>query len=64
MPYLLYFCRWELTLEKWSTCHDHHVVNNANKHGGHLESTGISATTCIHGAFVPDSVVDFQKGEV
>ena len=28
-----------------------------------LESTGIGATACIHGAFVPDSVVDFQRGE-
>ncbi|KAF8265897.1 hypothetical protein EI94DRAFT_1702128 [Lactarius quietus] len=34
------------------------------QHGGHLESTGIDVTACIHGAFVPDSVVDFQKGEV
>ena len=25
--------------------------------------TGIGAMACIHGAFVPDSVVDFQKGE-
>ncbi|KAF8262977.1 hypothetical protein EI94DRAFT_1704357 [Lactarius quietus] len=50
--------------EKRSTCHDHRVVNNVNKHGGHLESTGIGVTAFIHGAFVPDSVVDFQKGEV
>ncbi|KAH9035448.1 hypothetical protein EDB83DRAFT_2228949 [Lactarius deliciosus] len=46
-----------------SSCHDHRAVNNVNKHSGHLESTGIGATACIHGAFVPDSVVDFQKGE-
>jgi hypothetical protein len=52
-----------LIIEKKSTCHDHRAVNNVNKHGGHLESTGIGATACIHGAFVPDSVVDFQKGE-
>ncbi|KAN0137653.1 hypothetical protein V8E53_004704 [Lactarius tabidus] len=56
--------RWQLTLEKRSTGHDHRAVNNVNKHGGHLESTGIGATACIHGAFIPDSVVDFQKGEV
>ncbi|KAH9012492.1 hypothetical protein EDB85DRAFT_2076743 [Lactarius pseudohatsudake] len=49
--------------ENRSTCHDHHTVNNVNKHSGHLESTGIGATACIHGAFVPDAVVDFQKGE-
>ncbi|KAH9028953.1 hypothetical protein EDB85DRAFT_1867506, partial [Lactarius pseudohatsudake] len=47
-----------------SSCHDHRAVNNVNKHSGHLESTGIGATACIHGAFVPDSVIDFQKGEV
>ncbi|KAF8262215.1 hypothetical protein EI94DRAFT_1773257 [Lactarius quietus] len=46
-----------------STCHDRHAVNNVNKHSAHLESTGIGATACIHGNFVPDSVVDFQKGE-
>ena len=44
-------------------CHDHRAVNNENKHSSHLESTGIGATACIHGAFVPDSVVDFQRGE-
>jgi len=52
-----------LTIQQRSTCHDHRAVNNVNKHSGHLESTGIGATACIHGAFVPDSVVDFQKGE-
>ena len=50
-------------LKQKLTCHDHRAVNNVNKHSGHLESTGIDATACIHGAFVPDSVVDFQKGE-
>ena len=52
-----------VTLKQRSTCHDHRAVNNVNKHSGHLESTGIGATACIHGAFLPDSVVDFQKGE-
>ena len=63
--YVLYlvFMRQGLMLEKRSTCHDHRAVNNVNKHSGHLESTGIGATACIHGAFVPNSVVDFQKGE-
>jgi hypothetical protein len=60
---LRYFGRWKLTLKQRSTCHDHHAVNNVNKHSGHLQSTGIGATACIHGNFVPDSVVDFQKGE-
>jgi hypothetical protein len=62
-PYRWYFNRQELILKQRSMCHDHCAVNNVNKHGGHLESTGIGATACIHGAFVPDSVVDFQKGE-
>ena len=45
------------------TCHNHHAVNNINKHGGHLESTEVRAMACIYVAFVPDSVVDFQKGK-
>ncbi len=49
-------------IQQRSTCHNHHTVNNVSKHSGHLESTGIGATACIYGAFVPDSVVDFQKG--
>ncbi|KAH9020129.1 hypothetical protein EDB85DRAFT_1872687, partial [Lactarius pseudohatsudake] len=53
-----------LTLKQRLTCHDHRAVNNVNKHSGHLQSTGIGATACVHGNFVPDSVVDFQKGEV
>ena len=57
------FGRRKLTVEQRSTCHDHRAVNNVNKHSEHLESTGIGATACIHGAFVPNSVVDFQKGE-
>ena len=60
---VLVFIQGELMLEKISTCHDHRAVNDVNKHSGHLESTGIGATACIHSAFVPDSVVAFQKGE-
>ncbi|KAH9048382.1 hypothetical protein EDB84DRAFT_1434385 [Lactarius hengduanensis] len=52
--------RGKLTLTEIDM-HDHHAVNNVNKHGSHLESTGIGATACIHGAFVPDAVVDFQR---
>ncbi|KAH8993769.1 hypothetical protein EDB92DRAFT_1815425 [Lactarius akahatsu] len=44
-----------------SSCHNHRAVNNVNKHSRHLESTGIGAVACIHGAFVPDSVIDFQR---
>jgi hypothetical protein len=33
-------------------------------HRNHLDSTGKGACACArHGAFVPHSVVDFQKGE-
>ncbi|KAF8264986.1 hypothetical protein EI94DRAFT_1590553 [Lactarius quietus] len=62
MPYELHL---KSAVDWWqrSTCHDHHAVNNVNKHSAHLESTGIGVTACIHGNFVPDSVVDFQKGE-
>ena len=64
LVYSSYFGSCLLTLGQTSTCHDHHAVSNVNKHSGHLESTGIGATACIHGAFVPDSVVDFQRGKV
>ena len=60
----LVFMQNALMVEKRSMCHDHRAVNNVNKHSGHLESTGISAMACIHGVSVPNSVVDFQKGEL
>ncbi|KAH9017901.1 hypothetical protein EDB85DRAFT_1874184, partial [Lactarius pseudohatsudake] len=40
-----------------------HLKSAVGNCSGHLKLTGICATACIHGAFVPDSVVDFQKGE-
>ncbi|KAF8274718.1 hypothetical protein EI94DRAFT_1768561 [Lactarius quietus] len=48
-PYELHL---QSALERWqrSMCHDHHVVNSVSRHGGHLESTGIGVTACIHGA--------------
>ncbi|KAF8256693.1 hypothetical protein EI94DRAFT_1774915 [Lactarius quietus] len=58
-PYELHL-QSALERQQRSTCHDHRVVNNANKHGGHLESTGIGATGCIHGAFVPNSALNFN----
>jgi len=61
--YFLYFGRRLLKLWQRSMCHDHRAVNSINKHSSYLESTGIGATACIHGAFVPDSIVDFQRGE-
>ncbi|KAH9008024.1 hypothetical protein EDB85DRAFT_1904662 [Lactarius pseudohatsudake] len=38
-------------------------VAQANSSRAHLDVTGIGATACCHGFFVPTSVVDFQKGE-
>jgi hypothetical protein len=63
-PFSLAFLQLRADSHKRLTCHDHHAVNSVNKHSGHLESTGIGAMACIHRAFVPNSIVDFQKGEV
>ncbi|KAH9007925.1 hypothetical protein EDB84DRAFT_1447239 [Lactarius hengduanensis] len=38
-------------------------IVQANSSRAHLDVTGIGATACCHGFFVPTSVVDFQKGE-
>ncbi|KAH8984882.1 hypothetical protein EDB86DRAFT_2833344 [Lactarius hatsudake] len=38
-------------------------IAQANSSRAHLDVTGIGATACCHGFFVPTSVVDFQKGE-
>ncbi|KIK74642.1 hypothetical protein PAXRUDRAFT_19663 [Paxillus rubicundulus Ve08.2h10] len=47
-----------------STCHEHKAVNQVHATQKHLAATGIGAITCArHGCFVPDTVVDFQKGE-
>ncbi|KIJ65745.1 hypothetical protein HYDPIDRAFT_87159, partial [Hydnomerulius pinastri MD-312] len=47
-----------------STCHDHKAVNQVHSVQNHLAVTGIGAIACArHGCFVPDCVVDFQKGE-
>ena len=49
---------------KRSTCNDHKAVSQANAERHNLEATGIGAVACSrHGAFVPHTVVDFQKGE-
>ncbi|KAN0128798.1 hypothetical protein V8E53_013385 [Lactarius tabidus] len=58
LPYELHL---QADSHKRPTCHDHHAVNSVNKHSGHLESTGIGAMACIHRAFVPNSIVDFQR---
>ncbi|KAI5982195.1 hypothetical protein EDD15DRAFT_2378224 [Pisolithus albus] len=40
------------------------AINAENINKSNLQSTGIGATACAqHGCFVPNSVVDFQKGE-
>ncbi|KIJ65331.1 hypothetical protein HYDPIDRAFT_28041 [Hydnomerulius pinastri MD-312] len=47
-----------------STCHEHKAVNQVHATQKHLAATGIGAIGCArHGCFVPDTVVDFQKGE-
>ncbi|KAH9172399.1 hypothetical protein EDB89DRAFT_1906254 [Lactarius sanguifluus] len=46
-----------------STCNTYRAIEQANSSRPHLDVTGIGATTCCHGFFVPTSVVDFQKGE-
>ncbi|KAH9038693.1 hypothetical protein EDB85DRAFT_1860301 [Lactarius pseudohatsudake] len=46
-----------------STCNTYRAIEQANSSRAHLDVTGIGATACCHGFFVPTSVVDFQKGE-
>ncbi|KAH9017834.1 hypothetical protein EDB85DRAFT_1874207 [Lactarius pseudohatsudake] len=45
------------------TCNTYRAIEQANSSRAHLDITGIGATACCHGFFVPTSVVDFQKGE-
>ena len=52
-----------LTIAKVSTCNTYKAIELANSSRPHLDVTGIGATACCHGFFVPTSVVDFQKGE-
>ncbi|EFI27486.1 hypothetical protein CC1G_15521 [Coprinopsis cinerea okayama7 len=47
-----------------STCNEHRAVADKNKGHKGYDATGIGALACArHGAFVPSSIVDFQKGE-
>ncbi|KAI9445833.1 hypothetical protein BJY52DRAFT_1127919, partial [Lactarius psammicola] len=46
-----------------STCNTYKAIKQANLSRPHLDVTGIGATACHHGFFVPTSVVDFQKEE-
>ncbi|KAH9169728.1 hypothetical protein EDB89DRAFT_1854174, partial [Lactarius sanguifluus] len=46
-----------------STCNTYKAIEQANSSRAHLDVTGIGATACCHGFFIPTSVVDFQKGE-
>ena len=47
-----------------STCSNHQAVNNASQNHSGCDATGIAAFACARsGAFIPGSVVDFQKGE-
>ncbi|KAA1473524.1 hypothetical protein DENSPDRAFT_780026, partial [Dentipellis sp. KUC8613] len=47
-----------------STCHDHKAVKQVNAKRDHLSSTGLGAIVCMHGCFVPNTVVDFQGAEM
>jgi hypothetical protein len=47
-----------------SDCNNHRAVNQANAARHRLEATGIGGCACArHGCFVPNAMVDFQKGE-
>ncbi|KAG1751738.1 hypothetical protein EDB19DRAFT_1893107 [Suillus lakei] len=47
-----------------SECNNHRAVDQANTSQHKLEATGIGGCMCVrHGCFVPNSMVDFQKGE-
>ncbi|KAG2021211.1 hypothetical protein CC2G_006466 [Coprinopsis cinerea AmutBmut pab1-1] len=47
-----------------STCNEHRAVADKNKAHKGYDATGIGALACArHGAFLPSSLVDFQKGE-
>jgi hypothetical protein len=47
-----------------SDCNNHQAVNQANASRHKLEAMGIGGCACArHGCFVPNSMVDFQKGE-
>ncbi|KAF8259676.1 hypothetical protein EI94DRAFT_1614829 [Lactarius quietus] len=50
-------------IDQPSTCNTYKAIEQANSSRAHLDVTGIGATACNHGFFVPTFVVDFQKGE-
>ncbi|KAG1840759.1 hypothetical protein F4604DRAFT_1690673 [Suillus subluteus] len=51
-------------LAQRSECNNHRAVNQANTSRHKLEATRIGGCACArHGCFVPNSMVDFQKGE-
>ena len=52
-----------LIIQQPGTCNTYRAIEQANSSRAHLDITGIGATACCHGFFVPTSVVDFQKGE-
>lgn len=47
-----------------STCNNHSAINAANMNRKNLYATGVGTCACArHGCFVPNAMVDFQKGE-
>lgn len=47
-----------------SGCNNYRAINAANINRKNKDATGIGACACArHGCFIPQTVVDFQKGE-
>ena len=60
----LYFIRlYLIPYMQDSTCNTYKAIEQENSSRPHLDVTGIGATACCHGFFIPTSVVDFKKGE-
>ncbi|EDQ98116.1 uncharacterized protein LACBIDRAFT_336257 [Laccaria bicolor S238N-H82] len=62
--YKKYLAQPTVTRQVKSTCSNHQAINNASQNHTGCDATGIAAFACPRsGAFIPGSVVDFQKGE-
>ncbi|EDR10391.1 uncharacterized protein LACBIDRAFT_325386 [Laccaria bicolor S238N-H82] len=62
--YKKYLAQPTVTHQVKSTCSNHQAINNASQNHAGCDATGIAAFACPRsGAFIPGSVVDFQKGE-
>ncbi|EDQ98237.1 uncharacterized protein LACBIDRAFT_336148 [Laccaria bicolor S238N-H82] len=62
--YKKYLAQPTVTRQVKSTCSNHQAINNASQNHAGCDATGIAAFACPRsGAFIPGSVVDFQKGK-